>query len=114
MTVNEDQTWALRAACAAAEPDALFVRGAAQRQVRELCFSCEVRMECLADALSSQTSFGVWGGLTERERRALLRRYPEVTDWAAWLRRDDDELVTELREQRAPRIIARARAERTA
>ena len=83
MKANEDQTWASRAACASAEPDALFVRGAAQRSVRELCFSCPVRMECLADALDSQTSFGVWGGLTERERRALLRRFPEVEDWTS-------------------------------
>ncbi|WP_448070794.1 WhiB family transcriptional regulator [Georgenia yuyongxinii] len=108
---NEDQTWASRAACATGEPDALFVRGAAQRVARELCFSCKVRMECLADALSSQTSFGVWGGLTERERRALLRRYPEVTDWAGWLRQEDDELIVELRAQRAPRILARTRVQ---
>lgn len=105
-----DQTWASRAACAGAEPDALFVRGAAQRNAREMCFGCPVRMECLADALSSNTTFGVWGGLTERERRALLRRYPEVDDWAGWLRREDDELISELRSQRAPRIIARTRA----
>lgn len=105
-----DQTWAARAACASSEPDALFVRGAAQRNARELCFGCPVRMECLADALNSNTMFGVWGGLTERERRALLRRYPEVHDWAGWLRREDDELIAELRSQRAPRIIARTRA----
>ena len=83
---------------------------AAQREVRELCFACPVRMECLADALNSQTTFGVWGGLTERERRALLRRYPEVADWSSWLEREDDELIAELRAQRAPRIIARMRS----
>ncbi|WP_127128124.1 WhiB family transcriptional regulator [Georgenia sp. SYP-B2076] len=109
--MSEDQTWASRAACAATEPDALFVRGAAQRTARELCFSCPVRMECLADALSSQTSFGVWGGLTERERRALLRRFPEVVDWASWLATEDDELIAEIRAQRPPRIIARTRAQ---
>jgi len=111
---DKDQTWASRTACAGTEPDALFVRGAAQRQARQLCFTCPVRMECLADALSSNASFGVWGGLTERERRALVRRYPEVSDWEAWLRREDDELIAELRAQRAPRIIARMRAAHSA
>ncbi|WP_043498023.1 WhiB family transcriptional regulator [Georgenia sp. SUBG003] len=112
--IDEDQSWASGAACAGIEPDALFVRGAAQRQARQLCFTCPVRMQCLAEALSSNTSFGVWGGLTERERRALVRRYPGVRDWAEWLRGDDDELVAELRAQRPPRIIARIRATSTA
>jgi WhiB family redox-sensing transcriptional regulator len=40
-----------------------------------------VRTECLADALDNRIEFGVWGGMTERERRALLRRRPNVTSW---------------------------------
>ncbi len=108
MSVNDDQTWAVHAACAGEPPDALFVKGAAQRQARVRCFGCEVRLQCLADALQSGMSFGVWGGLTERERRALLRQYPHVTDWSAWLASDDPQAV-ELREPVAPRIITRAR-----
>ena len=42
---------------------------------------CPVRTECLADALDNRVEFGVWGGMTERERRALLRRRPDVTSW---------------------------------
>jgi WhiB family redox-sensing transcriptional regulator len=42
---------------------------------------CQVRTECLADALDNGVEFGVWGGMTERERRALLRRRPNVTSW---------------------------------
>lgn len=114
VSVNGDQTWASRAACAGAEPDVLFVRGAAQRKVRELCFSCPVRMECLADALSSNAAFGVWGGLTERERRALLRQYPHVTDWTQWLQQEDDEIVAELHADRPPRVIAHVRARQRA
>ena len=57
----------------------------------------------------SDSSFGVWGGLTERERRALLRRFPEVTDWSEWLRQEDDDLVAEIHARRAPRILARVR-----
>ncbi len=42
---------------------------------------CAVRTECLADALDHRVEFGVWGGMTERERRALLRRRPDVLSW---------------------------------
>jgi WhiB family redox-sensing transcriptional regulator len=42
---------------------------------------CDVRTECLSDALDNKVEFGVWGGMTERERRALLRRRPHVTSW---------------------------------
>ena len=44
---------------------------------RQLCRCCPVSTECLADALDNGVEFGVWGGMTERERRALLRRRPE-------------------------------------
>ena len=42
---------------------------------------CPVRAECLAEALDNEIEWGVWGGLTERERRALLRKRPNVTSW---------------------------------
>jgi WhiB family redox-sensing transcriptional regulator len=42
---------------------------------------CPVRTECLADALDNRIEFGIWGGMTERERRALLRRRPQVISW---------------------------------
>ena len=106
---QDDQTWAAQAACATVEPDQLFGKGAEQRDARSLCFACPVRMECLAEALNSESSFGVWGGLTERERRARLRRFPEVDDWGLWLQREDDELVAEIHARRAPRILARVR-----
>lgn len=70
-------------------------------------------MECLADALDSKTIFGVWGGLTERERRALLRQYPDVEDWDSWLT-SDDITATELRAPVVPRIITRLRQSQTA
>ena len=55
-----------------ADPDALFVQGAAQNRAKAVCVGCAVRTECLADALDNRVEFGVWGGMTERERRALL------------------------------------------
>lgn len=79
--MHKDNMWADRGACRTADPDMLFVQGAAQNKVKIICTACPVRMECLADALDNRIEFGVWGGMTERERRALLRRHPNVTSW---------------------------------
>jgi WhiB family redox-sensing transcriptional regulator len=73
--------WAPRGACQTDDPDALFVQGAAQNRAKSICGGCPVRVECLADALDNRVEFGVWGGMTERERRALLRRRPDVDSW---------------------------------
>ncbi|GAA4903371.1 WhiB family transcriptional regulator [Streptomonospora salina] len=70
-----------RALCREVDPDALFVQGAAQNRAKLICRGCPVRTECLAEALDGRIEFGVWGGMTERERRALLRRRPDVTSW---------------------------------
>jgi WhiB family redox-sensing transcriptional regulator len=76
--------WSQRGVCSrAAEPDALFVRGSAQQAAKQVCIRCPVIAECLADSLDNQTEFGVWGGMTERERRALLKRQPHVVSWRA-------------------------------
>jgi WhiB family redox-sensing transcriptional regulator len=80
-----DHDWTSGAACRDGNPDELFVQGAEQHKAKALCLSCPVRTECLADALDNRVEFGVWGGMTERERRALLRRRPEVTSWKALL-----------------------------
>ena len=82
------EQWALQGACIAAEPDALFVRGAAQQLAKQVCMSCPVIAECLADALDNHTEFGVWGGMTERERRALLKQRSGVTSWRALFEAD--------------------------
>lgn len=74
---NDD--WTSRAACRTQAPDDLFVRGAAQNQAKKLCAGCPVQTECLAEALDNRIEWGVWGGMTERERRALLRRNPATS-----------------------------------
>jgi WhiB family redox-sensing transcriptional regulator len=76
---NDD--WAGKGLCNEAGPDELFVRGAAQNRAKQMCAGCPVRTECLAEALDNEIEWGVWGGMTERERRALLRRRPNVTSW---------------------------------
>ena len=73
--------WAGDAACRINRPDELFVRGAEQHRAKQVCTACPVRTECLAEALDNQIEWGVWGGMTERDRRALLRRRPNVSSW---------------------------------
>jgi WhiB family transcriptional regulator, redox-sensing transcriptional regulator len=89
--------WRRRAACRDGDPDRLFVRGAAQREAKLVCFGCPVRTECLAEALDNRIEFGVWGGMTERERRALLRRRPDVRSWQELLDAARSELTDDVR-----------------
>jgi WhiB family redox-sensing transcriptional regulator len=74
--------WVSRARCRFTNPDELFVRGAAQRKAAMICRHCPVILECAVDALDNRIEFGVWGGMTERQRRALLKQHPEVVSWA--------------------------------
>jgi WhiB family redox-sensing transcriptional regulator len=90
---TELRSWTTDALCATRDPDLLFVTGAAQREAARLCRGCPVRLECLADALDNEVEFGVWGGLTERQRRALLKRSPDVVSWRAVLEEARDDAV---------------------
>ena len=76
-----NEQWAAAALCKQGSPDELFVRGAEQHKAKVICQACPVRTECLAEALDNRMEWGVWGGLTERERRAILRKRPNVTSW---------------------------------
>lgn len=77
-----DEQWRTKALCNQGQPkDSMYVRGAAQNQAKQACGGCPVRTECLAEALDNQIEWGVWGGMTERERRAVLVRRPNVTSW---------------------------------
>jgi WhiB family redox-sensing transcriptional regulator len=77
--------WRQAARCRTADADALFVRGRQQRGAGGFCHSCPVRTECLAYALDERIEAGVWGGMTERERRAVLRQRPQVQSWSMLL-----------------------------
>jgi WhiB family redox-sensing transcriptional regulator len=64
--------WREQAACRGANLDVFFPdRGESAEPARQVCARCPVRQPCLDYAISSQISHGVWGGLAERERRAL-------------------------------------------
>ncbi|GAB2993749.1 WhiB family transcriptional regulator [Mycobacterium bourgelatii] len=78
--------WVSQALCRETDPDELFVRGAAQHQAAAICRHCPVMQECAADALDNRVEFGVWGGMTERQRRQLLKRHPEVISWTDYFR----------------------------
>jgi WhiB family redox-sensing transcriptional regulator len=67
--------WRNRAACLGADPDLFFPqRGESAEAAREVCARCPVREPCLDYALRNAITHGVWGGLPERERRALRTR----------------------------------------
>ncbi|GII99304.1 transcription factor WhiB [Sediminihabitans luteus] len=67
--------WQERALCAQTDPEAFFPeKGGSTREAKKVCSGCEVRAECLEYALENDERFGIWGGLSERERRKLKRR----------------------------------------
>jgi WhiB family transcriptional regulator, redox-sensing transcriptional regulator len=71
--VTTDQ-WQDRALCAQTDPEAFFPeKGGSTREAKKICLGCEVRTECLEYALAHDERFGIWGGLSERERRRLKR-----------------------------------------
>lgn len=72
-------------------PDRMFVEGKAQHDAKQVCGPCPLRAACLAEALDNRIEFGVWGGMTERERRALLRKRTDVTSWADLFQRAQQE-----------------------
>ena len=66
--------WQEQALCAQTDPEAFFPeKGGSTREAKRICIGCEVKGECLEYALGSDERFGIWGGLSERERRRLKR-----------------------------------------
>jgi WhiB family redox-sensing transcriptional regulator len=67
--------WRDLALCAQTDPEAFFPdKGESSAPAKKVCGRCEVRAECLQEALDRNERFGVWGGLSERERRVLARQ----------------------------------------
>lgn len=69
-----EEQWQERALCAQTDPEAFFPeKGGSTREAKRICLGCEVRDQCLEYALAHDERFGIWGGLSERERRRLKR-----------------------------------------
>ena len=67
--------WQERALCAQTDPEAFFPeKGGSTREAKRVCMACEVRAECLEYALAKDERFGIWGGLSERERRRVKKQ----------------------------------------
>ena len=72
---NGERRWQEEANCLGVDPDLFFPeRGASTREAKAVCRGCEVRYECLEYALAHGEKFGIWGGLSERERRRVRRQ----------------------------------------
>ena len=69
-----DDQWQERALCAQTDPEAFFPeKGGSTREAKRICLGCEVKDACLEYALANDERFGIWGGLSERERRRIKR-----------------------------------------
>ena len=74
-TARGERRWQENANCLGVDPDLFFPeRGASTREAKSVCRGCEVREDCLEYALAHGEKFGIWGGLSERERRRVRRQ----------------------------------------
>lgn len=72
--VEGELAWQVDALCAQTDPEAFFPeKGGSTRDAKKVCGACAVKQECLDYALSNDERFGIWGGLSERERRKLKK-----------------------------------------
>ena len=73
--ITGEKSWQDEANCLGVDPDLFFPeRGASTREAKEVCRGCVVREDCLEYALANGEKFGIWGGMSERERRRLRRQ----------------------------------------
>ena len=75
---GDDRSWQEYANCMGVDPDLFFPeRGASTREAKEVCKGCVVREDCLEFALANGEKFGIWGGMTEVQRKKTRpRRVP--------------------------------------
>ena len=74
LMASDELAWQDLANCRGADPDLFFPeRGASTRTAKSICRECSVQAECLEFAIVSSEKFGIWGGLSERDRRKIRR-----------------------------------------
>jgi hypothetical protein len=89
---DEPEPWTKRALCAQTDPDAFFPeKGGSTREAKRICLDCEVKDECLNYALAHDERFGIWGGLSERERRKFKKQLATVDE--------EDQAVADVRSE---------------
>lgn len=72
---DDPLSWQADAICAQTDPEAFFPeKGGSTREAKKICGGCDVKAQCLEYALKNDERFGIWGGLSERERRKLKKR----------------------------------------
>lgn len=76
--------WRNSAICSQTDPEIFFPnKGGSTKPAKQVCGLCEVSDQCLAYALTHSERYGIWGGLSERERRRLTARPTRTTRAAA-------------------------------
>ncbi len=73
--ITEERPWAAFAICKDRDPDSFFpanVQG--ERDAMRICNGCPVQIDCLEFAMEARIRFGVWGGMTEKQRQLLHRQ----------------------------------------
>lgn len=84
-TEGTDQDWRAYGLCSQSDPDLWFAVGAMEHKAaKTICRKCPVRAQCLSYAMDEPVDHGIWGGLTERERRRA-RRQAGSSGWRAIL-----------------------------
>lgn len=79
-TLLDDEPWRADALCAQTDPESFFPeKGGSTREAKSVCTTCTVAAECLDYAIANDERFGIWGGLSERERRKLAKALREST-----------------------------------
>jgi WhiB family redox-sensing transcriptional regulator len=84
--LNWDDDWGVHGRCRGVDPEVMFADAAQQKESVAICRTCPVVARCLGESLDARQAFGVWGGMTERQRRQLLRHHGDVTSWTAIFR----------------------------
>jgi WhiB family redox-sensing transcriptional regulator len=117
----DPEAWMLHAACfgrtelffAPDDSESRAERRSRESEAKVVCHECVVRNECLSEAIESDERFGIWGGLTERERRAA-RRSPTQDDVAPHgapaTRVSPQDIAGPGRLARLPAVVVRGRA----
>jgi WhiB family redox-sensing transcriptional regulator len=72
--LEADLSWHQKALCAQTDPEIFFPeKGGSVREAKQVCQHCEVREQCLKYAIENDERFGIWGGMSERERSRIRR-----------------------------------------